>query len=138
MYAVIKSGGKQYKVEEGQQLDVERLGLDQGHELELTPVLVVDGGDVLATPAQLGTVKVSARVVGEAKGDKIRGFTYKNKSNQRRHWGHRQRYSTIEIVAISKGAAKKARAAKTAAPAETDTAEPGPAESEGAGTEGEG
>jgi len=121
MYAVIESGGKQYKVEEGQQLDVERLGVDQGGEIQLTPVLLVDDSDVLATPAQLGTVKVSARVVGEAKGPKIRGFTYKAKSNQRRRWGHRQGYSTIEITAISKGAAKKARATKKAVSADAST-----------------
>jgi large subunit ribosomal protein L21 len=46
---------------------------------------------------------VNARVVGEAKGPKIKGFTYKNKSNQRKRWGHRQHYTTIEITAISKG-----------------------------------
>ena len=53
-------------------------------------MLVVDGSTVLATPAQLGTATVTARVVGDAKGPKIRGFTYKPKSNQRRRWGHRQ------------------------------------------------
>jgi large subunit ribosomal protein L21 len=58
---------------------------------------------VLATPAQLRGASVSARVVGDTRGPKIKGFTYKNKSNQRRHWGHRQRYSTIEITAISRG-----------------------------------
>lgn len=100
MYAVIKTGGKQYRVEEGQTLDVERLG---GDEVELTPVLVVDGDTVLATPGDLRGATVSARVVDERKGVKITGFTYKAKTNQRRRWGHRQRYSTIEITAISKG-----------------------------------
>ena len=46
---------------------------------------------------------MTARVVGEAKGPKIKGFTYKNKSNERKHWGHRQHYSTIEITGITKG-----------------------------------
>jgi large subunit ribosomal protein L21 len=103
MYAVIKSGGKQYKVEKGQQLDVELLGSDDDEKVELTPVLVVDGDTVLAGPKALNKAKVTAKVVGEAKGPKITGFTYKNKSNQRKRWGHRQRYSTIEITAISKG-----------------------------------
>jgi large subunit ribosomal protein L21 len=100
MYAVIKTGGKQYRVEEGQRLDVERL---QDDEVELTPVLLVDGDTVLATPNQLAGAKVAARVVGQAKGPKINGFTYKNKSNNRRRWGHRQSYATIEITSIQKG-----------------------------------
>lgn len=102
MYAVIATGGKQYKVEEGQRLDVERLGAGEG-EVELRPVLVVDGDAVLATPGQLGAASVKAKIVGEARGPKIDGFTYKPKSNNRRRWGHRQKYTTIEITAISKG-----------------------------------
>jgi len=104
MYAVIKSGGKQYRVENGQQLEVELLGVDGDDEkVELRPVLLVDGDSVLAGPKALGKAKVTAKVVGETKGPKITGFTYKNKSNQRKRWGHRQRYSTIEITGISKG-----------------------------------
>ena len=98
MYAVIESGGKQYRVAEGDRLDVERL---DGDEVTLRPVMVVDGDAVLATPAQLGSAAVTARVVGAARGPKIKGFTYKNKSNQRRRWGHRQHYSTIEITGIT-------------------------------------
>ena len=101
MYAVIQTGGKQYRVEEGQRLDVERLG--DADEVTLTPVLLVDGDAVLATPAQLTGASVTARVVGAARGPKITGFTYKNKSNQRKRWGHRQRYDTIEITGIEKG-----------------------------------
>ena len=104
MYAVIETGGKQYRVAEGDRLDVERLAAgDGGDEVTLRPVLLVDGDAVMATPAQLGSASVSARGGGEAKGPKIKGYTYKNKSNQRRHWGHRQHYSTIEITAITKG-----------------------------------
>ena len=118
MYAVIKTGGKQYRVTEGQRLDVEKLS---GDEVELSPVLIVDGSTVLATPDQLSAATVGARVVGEAKGPKINGFTYKNKSNQRRRWGHRQHYATIEITSISTGAkAAKPAAKKTAEPAATD------------------
>jgi large subunit ribosomal protein L21 len=101
MYAVIKTGGKQYRVEKGQTLNVERLGGDDA--VELTPVLLVDGKTVLATPSELKGAKVSAKVVGQAKGPKITGFTYKNKTNQRRRWGHRQGYTTIEITGISTG-----------------------------------
>jgi large subunit ribosomal protein L21 len=103
MYAVIQTGGKQYRVEEGERLDVERLSGSDSDEVTLTPVLLVDGESVLATPAQLSGASVTARVVGEVKGPKITGFTYKNKSNERRRWGHRQRYATIEITGITKG-----------------------------------
>ena len=101
MYAVINTGGKQYRVAEGDRLDVERL---KGDELSFTPILVVDGETVLSRPGDLSGASVAARVVGEAKGPKIRGFTYKPKSNNRRRWGHRQHYTTIEITAISVGA----------------------------------
>jgi large subunit ribosomal protein L21 len=100
MYAVIQSGGKQERVTAGQQLRVELVGAAEGSEVELSPVLVVDGERVLATPAELSGAVVSARVVGEDLGDKIRGFTYRPKSNYRRRWGHRQRYSTLEIIGI--------------------------------------
>ena len=103
MYAVIKTGGKQEKVETGQVLNVERLGLAVGDELTLTPVLLVDGDTVLATKGQLAGASVTAKVVGETKGPKITGFKYKNKSNQRKRWGHRQHYDAIEILTISKG-----------------------------------
>ena len=99
MYAVIHTGGKQYRVAEGDRIDVERLA---GDEVTLRPVMLVDGDSVLSTPSALEGAAVSARIVGETKGPKIKGFTYKNKSNQRRHWGHRQHYSLIEITGISK------------------------------------
>ena len=98
MYAVIQTGGKQYRVAEGDRIDVERL---EGDEVSLRPVMLVDGDTVLATAAQLDGASVTARVVGEARGPKIKGYTYKNKSNQRKHWGHRQHYSTIEITGIT-------------------------------------
>ncbi len=101
MYAVIETGGKQYRVAEGDRIDVERLSGDG--DVQLRPVMLVDGDDILATPAQLGGAAVTARIVGEAKGPKIKGFTYKNKSNERTRWGHRQHYSTIEITGITKG-----------------------------------
>jgi large subunit ribosomal protein L21 len=76
MYAVIRSGGKQERVAEGQRVRVELLG-------------------------QLAGASVTAKVVGEEKGPKINAMTYKNKSNQRRRWGHRQHYATLEITAIT-------------------------------------
>jgi large subunit ribosomal protein L21 len=103
MYAVVRTGGKQYRVERGQRLPVERLGAEPGAEVELDPVLLVDGDRVLATPDQLGGARVLGRVVEEGRGPKIRASTYKAKANQRRRWGHRQGYSLVEITEIAAG-----------------------------------
>ena len=103
MDAVIRTGGKQYRVTPGQRLEVELLGSDVDAELSLAPLMLIDGETVLATPAQLSKASVRAKVVGEAKGPKINGFKYKSKSNQRKRWGHRQHYSVIEITGISAG-----------------------------------
>ena len=102
MYAVIKTGGRQYRVEEGQVLDVNRLG-DEGMTDSLTPVLLVDGDTVLATPDQLQKATVGIKVIEDRRGQKIHGFTYKNKTNQRRRWGHRQALSRIEVTSIKAG-----------------------------------
>ncbi|MHB1089536.1 MAG: 50S ribosomal protein L21 [Ilumatobacteraceae bacterium] len=103
MYAVIATGGKQEKVSTGQQVQVELLDAAEGTEVRFTPVLVVDGSKVLSTPDQLAKATVTAKVIGMAAGPKIDGFTYKNKTNQRRRYGHRQKYSVIEITNIAKG-----------------------------------
>jgi large subunit ribosomal protein L21 len=100
MYAVIKTGGKQYRVAEGQKLDVERVSADDG-ELTFEPLMLVDGAAITAGAGALTGAKVTAKVVGETLGPKVVGFRYKNKSNQRRHWGHRQQYTTIEITGIT-------------------------------------
>ena len=103
MYAVIKTAGKQSRVSQGQTLDVELLGEEDGAEVTFQPILLVDGDTVVAAPDALAKATVTARVVGAAKGPKVTGFTYKNKSNQRKRWGHRQHYSTVEITGITKG-----------------------------------
>ena len=101
MYAVIKTGGKQERVEQGQLVRVELLGVPEGDEVELPAVLVVDEGRVLSTPDELAGAVVVAQVVGAELGPKIRGLTYKPKSNNRRRFGHRQHYSTIQITSIT-------------------------------------
>ena len=103
MYAVIATGGKQERVAEGQQLQVELLGTEDGADVSFTPILLVDGDAVLATPAELAGASVTGRVVGTVKGVKIDGFTYKRRTNQRKRWGHRQQYSVVEITSIAKG-----------------------------------
>ena len=102
MYAVIATGGKQERVESGQRVDVELLGVDDGAEVTFRPVLVVDGDEVLATPAQLEGFAVTGTVVGSAKGPKINGFTYKRRTRSRRRFGHRQHYTTVEITGIGR------------------------------------
>jgi len=100
MYAVIKTGGKQYRVTEGDQLHVEKLAVTEG-EVDLVPVLLVDGDTVVSAPGDLAGAQVTANVIGASKGPKITGFTYKNKTNSSKRWGHRQHYATIEITRIS-------------------------------------
>ena len=102
MYAVISTGGKQYRVEQGQRLFVEKLG-EVDSDVELKPIMLVDGDTVLAPPESLNSSKVTARIISDVKGPKINAFTYKNKSNQRRRWGHRQKLAEIEITGIKKG-----------------------------------
>jgi large subunit ribosomal protein L21 len=100
MYAVIRIGASQERVEEGQvvRIDLRPEAIDS--TISLTPVLVVDGDKVLAGPALAGA-SVSATIVGEEKGKKINGLTYKAKAIQRKRWGHRQKYSTVTIDKIS-------------------------------------
>jgi large subunit ribosomal protein L21 len=103
MYAVIATGGKQERVAEGERVAVELLGADDGAEVTFTPILLVDGDTVLATAAELEGATVTATVVGTTKGPKINGFVYKRRTRQRRRYGHRQHYTTIEITGISRG-----------------------------------
>jgi large subunit ribosomal protein L21 len=107
VYAVIKTGGKQERVEQGQTLAVERLAAAAGDEVSFEPILLVDGDTVLARRDELAGARVSARVVGETTGPKIRGFTYKPKTRARRRWGHRQHYTTIEITGIAREAERE-------------------------------
>ena len=102
MYAVISAGATQQKVAEGEQVNVDLLDAQEGDEVTLTPLLVVDGDTVLATPDELDGVTVTGRVIGGAKGPKVNGFTYKRRTNQRRRYGHRQKYTLVEITKIAK------------------------------------
>jgi large subunit ribosomal protein L21 len=99
MYAIVKTGGKQYKVAVGDVVDVELL---DGDSVDLQPVLVVDGATVLSSADDLAKVSITGSVVGENKGPKIKIMKYKNKTGYKRRVGHRQRYSQVEITGISK------------------------------------
>ncbi|NMO91404.1 50S ribosomal protein L21 [Actinomycetospora sp. TBRC 11914] len=99
MYAIVKTGGKQYKVAVGDVVDVELL---DGDSVDLQPILVVDGSTVLSSADDLAKVSITGNIVGEAKGPKIKILKYKNKTGYKRRVGHRQRYSQVEITGISK------------------------------------
>jgi large subunit ribosomal protein L21 len=111
MYAIIRAGGKQSKVSEGDVLDVERL--KETGEVTFTPLLIVkNDGTVISDAKKLEKAKVTAEVVGEHRGNKVDVFKYKNKTGYRRHSGHRQTYTTIRVKKITlSGGKKKATAA---------------------------
>jgi large subunit ribosomal protein L21 len=112
MYAVITAGGRQERVVEGQRVEVDLLSAAEGDEVTFPAVLLVDGDTVLATPEQLNGAEVTATVVGLAKGPKINGFTYKRRTNQRRRYGHRQKYSVVEITSIPGAGGKSSKSSK--------------------------
>ena len=99
MYAIVKTGGKQYKVAVGDVIDVELL---DGDTVDLQPILVVDGSTVLSSVSDLGKVTITGNIVGDAKGPKIKILKYKNKTGYKRRVGHRQHYSRVEVTDISK------------------------------------
>ena len=100
MYAVIRTGTSQERVAEGQVVRVDLRAEAEGASIQLEPVLVVDGEKVIAGPALKGAT-VTATIIGQEKGPKINALTYKAKANQRKRWGHRQKYSTVEITKIA-------------------------------------
>lgn len=111
MYAIIRDRGMQYRVEEGQTLDIDLMDAEPGSQIELDEVLLIGGGaPVVGTPIVPGA-KVLANVIGEQKGEKIVVFRYKNKKRYRRRTGHRQRYTRItinQIVGVNGAAASDA------------------------------
>ncbi len=102
MYAIVKTGGKQYRVQQGQSLLVERLPVGDGDSVELQPLLVVDGSDVFDGDGLSG-VTVSARVVGHERGPKLRVVKFKPKRGYKRRTGHRQELTRIEITEVKRG-----------------------------------
>jgi large subunit ribosomal protein L21 len=129
-YAIVKTGGKQYRVEQGQTLLVERLPDDDGASVALQPLLYVDGDTVLDGGEGLSRVKVEARIVAHERGPKLRIVKFKPKRGYKRRTGHRQELTRLEVTGI-KVAARRSRAAtakeKTPAPVAADapTAEEG-------------
>jgi large subunit ribosomal protein L21 len=129
MYAIVKTGGKQYRVSEGQSLLVERLrGAAEGSSVELEPLLFVDGSDVVDGEA-LASVTVAARVVGHERGPKLRVVKFKPKRGYKRRTGHRQELTRIEVTSVGRSSGgsgrgsgrSKSRSRKAAAAAPEST-----------------
>ena len=115
MYAIVKTGGKQYRVERGQTLLVERLAVDEGGNVALEPILY-RSEDAVFDSAGLKKVKVTAKVLSHERGEKLRVFKFKPKRGYKRRTGHRQELTRIEVTDISMGGAgTKAGSAKAAA-----------------------
>jgi large subunit ribosomal protein L21 len=112
MYAIVKTGGKQYRVERGQRLLVERLPAAEGADVALEPILY-RSDEAVFDKAGLEAVKVTAKVVAHVRGEKLRVFKFKPKRGYKRRTGHRQDLTQIEVTEITQGKAKAA-AAKTA------------------------
>ena len=110
-YAIVKSGGKQYRVEQGQWLLVERLRADEGSEVNLEPLLVRDG-DKLADGDGLAKATVSAKVLGHERGPKIHVLKFKPKRGYKRRTGHRQELTRLQVTEIKLGGQRRAAASK--------------------------
>ncbi len=102
MYAIIKTGGKQYRVEEGQTLLVERLPDDEGAAVALEPLLY-SGDDAVFDSDGLSKVKVEGKVVEHLRGPKLRVFKHKPKRGYKKRTGHRQELTRLEITSIKLG-----------------------------------
>ena len=102
-YAVIRTGGKQYRVEEGMTLLVERLPDDEGAKIVLEPLLYSGGKDTLFESSDLGRVKVEATILGHERGEKLRVFKFKPKRGYKRTAGHRQELTRLQVTGISVG-----------------------------------
>ncbi len=100
MYAIVKTGGKQYCVEVGKKISVEKLDVEVGSEVTLDEVLFIGGDKVEIGAPFVKGAKVTAKVLEQGKGKKIRIFKYKAKSNYRRRQGHRQPFTLLEVTAI--------------------------------------
>ncbi|MDO9355668.1 MAG: 50S ribosomal protein L21 [Solirubrobacteraceae bacterium] len=99
-YAIVKTGGKQYRVESGQELLVERLAADVDSTVELQPLLV-RSTDITFAGDKLASAKVTAKVVGHERGEKIRIFKFKPKRGYKRTTGHRQELTRIKVDQIN-------------------------------------
>ena len=113
MYAIVKTGGKQYRVQEGEWLLVERLPVDDGATITLDPLLYVDGDNVVDGDG-LAKVTVEAKVLAHERGPKLRIVKFKPKRGYKRRNGHRQELTRIEITSLKLGSGRSRSRAKAA------------------------
>src|SRR5947209_6834179 len=109
MYAIVKTGGKQYRVERGQRLLVERLPADEGASVALEPVLYRSDETIFDADG-LGRVQVQARVLAHVRGEKLRVFKFKPKRGYKRRTGHRQELTQLEVTEIKLASKGRSRA----------------------------
>ena len=100
MYAIVKTGGKQYKVAEGDLVKVEKIEGEPGSSVALTPILLVDGAEVTTSADKLAKVSVSAEIVEQTKGPTIKILKYKNKTGYKKRQGHRQPLTVLKVTGI--------------------------------------
>ncbi|SDU83142.1 MULTISPECIES: 50S ribosomal protein L21 [Microlunatus] len=100
MYAIVRSGGRQHKVAVGDVLEIDRVHSAAGASVALTPLLLVDGSSVTSDASALANASVTAEVVAETKGPKIRIMKFKNKTGYRKRQGHRQKYTQVRVTGI--------------------------------------
>jgi large subunit ribosomal protein L21 len=133
MYAVIKAGGKQHRVKPGDVIEVELIHGGQDESVSFTPILVVDDDGKPHVGKELGKASVTAKLLGEQKGDKVKIFKYRPKSGYARRQGHRQMYTMVEIQDVKLGGRGGGRKTeKVTATAEPEAATPNPGQPESA------
>ena len=123
MYAIVKTGGKQYKVAPGDKLNIEKLDAAVGDKVELEAICVVDGAKVEADPAKAAATKVTAIILEQFKGEKQLVFKFKKRKNYKKLRGHRQRLTRIEIESVGSAKADKPVAKKAAEKPASEDAE---------------
>ena len=103
MYAILVTGGKQYRVMQGETLRVEKLEVDAGSELKFDDILMLGGSDGVKLGDALKGATVSAKVIGHGRADKVKIVKFRRRKHHRKQMGHRQHYTEIEITGIAGG-----------------------------------
>ena len=101
MYAIVRSGGQQQKVAVGDVIEIDKVAQQVGESVSLPVLMLVDGENVTAGAAALGSATVTGEVLGGAKGPKVTIVKYKNKSGYRKRQGHRQKYTQVKVTGIN-------------------------------------
>jgi large subunit ribosomal protein L21 len=100
VYAIVRSGGRQHKVAVGDIVEIDKVEAKAGDSVSLTPLLLVDGDKITADSKLLGKASVTAEVIAETKGPKIKIIKFKNKTGYKKRQGHRQRYTQVKVTGI--------------------------------------